>query len=879
MTERPELVQTFGRKAETDRIAQLLAAGSAGRSGTLTVQGPPGTGKTRLLLDSQRAAERLGFTVSSFLNPAAGGPAGRHEAASLMAVLDSAAVSSEPRLVVVDNLHNVPEELTEAVASLAHYEPPMNSRTAPLIRMIGLRTELQNPSMRRLSSEFAGCQRIELGRLSEATSRELAADILGAAPDPKLAAMISGAGGNPLLIVELVQGLREEGSLEISHERARLLDERIPRRVRDLAQHWLDSLSDKARQLVQVAAAVGGSFMVVEIASMLRETTASMLPALNETIASGLLICPGEQTVFQHELVRRSIADALPAAVRQALRQDVSALRRQHCLQVPIPPEFLVTGGRSPGTPVAGSTDAPGSLHTPGPLPAPAPLPGATTGPGIVHRLLPALMMARGTRTEPLPLGLAEELRAGLTSVLQAHYADAELTGTADAPLADRTDRITRNTVSLFADGVERATTRARALLAAHQGRDDDADAVTATVVMSNLEWAVGNLAEGLRWGQRAVQRLGPATPPVWSPYVRLALATKLSDIGRFDEAEELIRTARTEAEALGHPHTATPLIARARLLLQSSRLQEAQDCAQTGLEVAAKTGGGWVVPVGQAVLILVALRRGDLASAADYAWRCRAAVGADSTVFPSIHFDWGECLVATAQLGARRTAELLTTTYAHLLTSPQLFVEEAAAAAWFVRLALAADDMPLAATVVTAAERFAAANPGLPTLAVAALHARGLLERDSEALRQAAREHVSPCAGALAEEDLGILLSAQEEKNGALGAAALRSALQRFVQIGSQGDIERIRAFMEERGTAVTSSPRQGRAATAGWDALTETERSIAHLVSDGLTNRQVARRVSLSPHTVNYHLRAIFRKLGIGSRVEVARHITHSA
>lgn len=124
MTERTELIQTFGRKTEIDRIAKLLGGGSAGYSGTLIVQGPPGTGKTRLLLESQRAAERLDFTVSSFLNPAAGGPAGRHEAASLMAVLDSAAVSSKPRLVVVDNLHNAPEELSEAVASLAHYEPP-----------------------------------------------------------------------------------------------------------------------------------------------------------------------------------------------------------------------------------------------------------------------------------------------------------------------------------------------------------------------------------------------------------------------------------------------------------------------------------------------------------------------------------------------------------------------------------------------------------------------------------------------------------------------------------------------------------------------------------------------------------------------------------
>lgn len=717
---------------------------------------------------------------------------------------------------------------------------------------------------------------MELGRLSEAASTELADDMMGATPDPELAAMISGAGGNPLLIVELVHGLREEGSVEISHGRARLLDERIPRRVRDLAQHWLDSLSDKARQLVQVAATVGGSFMVVEVASMLRESTAMMLPALNEAIASGLLICPGEQTLFQHELVRRSIADALPAAVRQALCHDVRALRRQHSLQVPMPPEFLMTGGHLPGLP---GTPVPGFTNAPALLPAPAPLPVSSTGPGIVHRLLPALLMARSTRTEPLPLGLTEELRASLTAVLQAHYADVEVPGNADAPLADRADRITRNTVSLFADSVQRVTTRARALLAAHQGRVDEADAVTATVVMSNLEWAVGNLTEGLRWGQRAVDSLGPATPPMWSPYVKMALATKLSDIGRFEEAEELIGAARAEAEALGNPHTATPLIARAMLLLQSSRLQEAQDSAQTGLEVAAKTGGGWVVPVGQAVLILVALRRGDLASSADYVWRCRAAVGTDSTVFPSIHFDWGECLVATAQLAPRRTAELLTTTYAHLLTSPQLFVEEAAAAAWFVRLALAADDMPLASVVVTAAERFAAANPGHPTLAVVALHARGLLERDSEALRQAAREHVSPCAGALAEEDLGVLLSVQEGKHGALGAAALRSALRRFVQIGSQGDIERIRAFMEEHEAPVTSAPRRSRAATTGWEALSETERSIALLVSDGLTNRQVARRISLSPHTVNYHLRATFRKLGISSRAEVARHITHGA
>ncbi len=58
----------------------------------------------------------------------------------------------------------------------------------------------------------------------------------------------------------------------------------------------------------------------------------------------------------------------------------------------------------------------------------------------------------------------------------------------------------------------------------------------------------------------------------------------------------------------------------------------------------------------------------------------------------------------------------------------------------------------------------------------------------------------------------------------------------------------------------------------TTGWDSLSDTQREIAELVRLGLTNRQIARRLGLSPHTVNYHLRQIFRKLGVRSRVELA-------
>ncbi|MGO9408983.1 MAG: response regulator transcription factor [Acidimicrobiales bacterium] len=57
------------------------------------------------------------------------------------------------------------------------------------------------------------------------------------------------------------------------------------------------------------------------------------------------------------------------------------------------------------------------------------------------------------------------------------------------------------------------------------------------------------------------------------------------------------------------------------------------------------------------------------------------------------------------------------------------------------------------------------------------------------------------------------------------------------------------------------------------GWRSLTDTERAVAEAVARGLTNRESGRRLFLSRHTVDSHLRQIFRKLGIRSRVELGR------
>jgi DNA-binding CsgD family transcriptional regulator len=57
------------------------------------------------------------------------------------------------------------------------------------------------------------------------------------------------------------------------------------------------------------------------------------------------------------------------------------------------------------------------------------------------------------------------------------------------------------------------------------------------------------------------------------------------------------------------------------------------------------------------------------------------------------------------------------------------------------------------------------------------------------------------------------------------------------------------------------------------GWDSLTPSEHGLIRLIADGLTNREAAARLYVSHHTIDSHLRHIFRKLGINSRVQLAR------
>ncbi|GAA4976994.1 LuxR family transcriptional regulator [Actinoplanes utahensis] len=80
-------------------------------------------------------------------------------------------------------------------------------------------------------------------------------------------------------------------------------------------------------------------------------------------------------------------------------------------------------------------------------------------------------------------------------------------------------------------------------------------------------------------------------------------------------------------------------------------------------------------------------------------------------------------------------------------------------------------------------------------------------------------------------------------------------------------------RAAQLERVRAQLGMAPAGGAAGAG--ALTPREREVALLVSDGLTNSELARRLYISPRTAAVHVSSILRKLGVSSRTEVGAHI----
>jgi DNA-binding CsgD family transcriptional regulator len=91
-----------------------------------------------------------------------------------------------------------------------------------------------------------------------------------------------------------------------------------------------------------------------------------------------------------------------------------------------------------------------------------------------------------------------------------------------------------------------------------------------------------------------------------------------------------------------------------------------------------------------------------------------------------------------------------------------------------------------------------------------------------------------------------------------------LEAAATAFADAGSDGWAEHVRTEMARLG--------QGRIVHA---ALTVAEQRVAALAAQGLSNKQIATRLSVAAHTVEVHLAHVYAKLAIRSRTQLASHL----
>jgi ATP/maltotriose-dependent transcriptional regulator MalT len=97
-----------------------------------------------------------------------------------------------------------------------------------------------------------------------------------------------------------------------------------------------------------------------------------------------------------------------------------------------------------------------------------------------------------------------------------------------------------------------------------------------------------------------------------------------------------------------------------------------------------------------------------------------------------------------------------------------------------------------------------------------------------------------------------------------------LRTAHERFASVGASAYAERA------RGELLATGERARKRGVDTTDDLTSQERQVALLASQGATNPEIATKLYVSTSTVDYHLRKVYRKLGIASRRQLRSLLT---
>jgi DNA-binding CsgD family transcriptional regulator len=909
-----------GRELEQKTVGELLRHAQQGAGGVVLVDGEPGIGKSLLLRDATSQAAERGFSLATgaadqlsqeipffALRTALREPFAEvtpdHPDATAWWIAEMRAhlqqrAAHVPVLVCLDDLHWAAPATLAALRAL-----PRSLKRQPVAWLLARSTTPQNGAADYLFGllEREGAARVTLAPLEQDAVSAMLIDAFGAPPDQAVADLARDAAGNPLLVAELLGGLREERAVQVTGGRAGPTSARLPQRIHRLAHQRLDDLSQRARQLLVTAAVLGPEFRLEDAAEMLGETPAMLLPAVEEAMCAAIVTATDHSFAFRQQMLRRAVSEMIPRPVRKALHHQYGEIllargesadrAAGHLLQAAHAGDPASLTGLDqaaaqtlPSAPQTAADLALRALELTPPA-EPAALPRAVAAAEALAaggRLDQAARITRDMLARPLPTEAEDRLRCALSSVLcaagQARDAADEaglVLARASLP-ADLRDRaLTAQLQALTALRDELAGPAADAVLAA-PGEHDRPVTAAALVARAVAAWDDGEINGTLELLREAARHDAGLSPDARHVQPLLALAAALADLRQLAEADSFLHAADHPA-LHGIPAQAGWSVLRARTHLAAGRLADAAAEAQAALATAGALGARGYAATARSVLATIELRRGDIAAAAQHI----ASRPADSPQFADIYAR-PDALLAEAQITEARDGPAsvlghLRRLGAGLQAHPGLLLGDPAAAAWLVRTALAAGDSGLAVGVARVAQALADANPQFPALTAAAAHSGGLVGRVPARLADALAQHPDPWARASAAEDLGILHDGHGDRDQAI--ARLKEALGGYRLAGAERDQARVRRRLRRLGIRRRHWATPSVRPVTGWSSLTETEQVVARYVAEGLNNSQVADRMYVSTHTVAHHLRQAFRKLNVGSRVELTRIVIQQA
>jgi DNA-binding NarL/FixJ family response regulator len=217
-----------------------------------------------------------------------------------------------------------------------------------------------------------------------------------------------------------------------------------------------------------------------------------------------------------------------------------------------------------------------------------------------------------------------------------------------------------------------------------------------------------------------------------------------------------------------------------------------------------------------------------------------------------------GEELALIPGSGRAHSLELLTRCWLALDRHAAVQRAAASAAAW-----ASAVQFPMAAAWADRAAAAVALSAGDPARAA---------ER-ALAAAAAADEVGAPIEAALSRTLAGRALAQAGHADGA--AAELKRAAAELDACGALRFRDEAERELRKLGHRIYRRTRPGKADANGLESLTARELEVARLVVDRNTNPEIAAKLFLSQKTVETHMRNIFRKINVSSRVELARAV----